>query len=143
MLLYTIGYQERSFEEMLYLLTSHQVGTVADVRQNAFSYRPAFSKHNLAMALQQRDFSYQHYRNLGTPRYLRDEYKVTRDWSRVVDGFRRYLATQRQEIERLEQIVTQDTICLLCYERDPHSCHRFIVAERLQEDIHGLEVVHL
>jgi hypothetical protein len=46
------------------------------------------------------------------------------------------------DLGEAEQLAKEQSVCLLCLERDPEHCHRLIVAERMAKDT-GQEVNHL
>ena len=66
--LYTIGYQGRSLEEFLAVLRREGIGCVVDVRRNALSRKPGFSKTALREALAGAGIDYLHLRRLGIER---------------------------------------------------------------------------
>jgi uncharacterized protein YeaO (DUF488 family) len=70
------------------------------------------------------------------------EYKQTRDWDRYVERFKEERLTHIDWLEMLckwedkanENGKTLDNIVLLCYEQPIESCHRFILAESVENE---------
>ncbi len=140
---FTIGYEGADVDRFLATLKDAGVATLADVRAVALSRKRGFSKSALRDALSGRGFGYEHFIRLGTP-------KEGRQAARAGDGdlMRRIycdevLSTEEaQEAFRdLEELAASRPVCLLCFERDPASCHRRVLAQRLA--IRGFEIVDL
>src|SRR5258708_36343176 len=69
---FTIGYSARKTEDVIVALNSRGVRTLVDIRQNPISmYRPELSKNNLAGLLEENGLVYDHFPELGVPRYIR------------------------------------------------------------------------
>ena len=130
--LYTIGYERAALADLIATLKSHQVTRVIDVREVAWSRRREFAKAALWSALGAAGLGYGHARQLGTP-------KAGRDAARAADrdGFRRIfdnhlaLPEAQAELAAAAERAGSETVCLLCYERDPAHCHRTIVADAI------------
>lgn len=140
---FTIGYEGAELDRFLTTLQDAGVATLADVRAVALSRKRGFSKSALRDALAQRNLGYEHFIRLGTP-------KEGRQAARAGDAAlmqRIYcdevLATPEAQasFEQLADLARQQPICLLCFERDPATCHRRILAERLGK--RGMDVVDL
>lgn len=114
-----------------------------DVRQLPQSRRPGFSKNILAAALGEAGIGYSHVKQLGDPKEGREaarrgdmeEFKAI--FSAHLD-----LPESRVALRHAAETVEGQATVLLCYERDPKTCHRSLVAKRLQ-DICSLSVQHL
>jgi uncharacterized protein (DUF488 family) len=142
--LFTIGYEQATSAAVLEELLEAKIDLVVDVRAIAASRRPGFSKRQLAADLDEHGLRYLHFRSLGTPAEGR---RAARS-GRVEELFRIYenhLASPgaREQLDELTVLVRSgQRICLVCYERNPHHCHRRRVAELLQERT-GVAVTHL
>lgn len=142
--LYTIGYQGRSVDDLIETLQSRGVETVVDVRELPLSRKREFSKSRLSEVLQLAGIRYISIRELGSPRALRHEYDETRDWDLFTEKFQSFLQTRSGELDSLFQRAHQETICLLCFERESGLCHRSIVAEALKKRAgNSLRIRHL
>ncbi len=129
--LYTIGYEGRTPEELLAILSEHGVNRVADVRQMPLSRKPGFSKSALAEFLTSHGIEYVGFPQLGTPPAIRNQYKKNGDFARLRRDYLAYLGTQGPEIAALRELAAHGGCALLCFERDPSKCHRSILAEVL------------
>jgi uncharacterized protein (DUF488 family) len=132
--LFSVGYEGRSIEELVDVLRSHGVELLVDVRLNAISRRPGFSKRALAAALGAVDIDYLHERSLGNPPENRQNFRAGQEFAR-----QRYIRRMRREgrdaLARLADEVRERPTALLCVEREDISCHRTCIAEHLVE--HG------
>ncbi|MBN2974376.1 DUF488 domain-containing protein [Roseomonas aeriglobus] len=45
-------------------------------------------------------------------------------------------------LDKIEQLTQSSSVCLMCFERDHHDCHRKIVAEALENRL-GIKARHL
>ena len=133
--LFTIGYEQTPAASVLKELKGAKVELLVDVRAVAASRRPGFSKRQLAATLDEQGIGYLHLRSLGTPKEGRLAAR-SGDLTSLWRIFEKHLKTPdaKQAMDELTAIVQSGRrVCLLCYERDPHHCHRQRVAELLQE----------
>jgi uncharacterized protein (DUF488 family) len=143
MLLYSIGYEKARLADVVAALKAVGVATLIDVRDRPQSRRPGFSKNQLAAGLEAAGIRYVGLKALGTPPEGREANRK-REWEkfwRIVDN---KLATAEAEhaLEEAASIAAQSPSCLLCYEADPHICHRSRVADILAAR-HGFTIQHL
>lgn len=142
--LYTIGYEGVSQAALLQTLLFHDVQTLLDVRELPQSRKPGLSKKALGQAAADLGLGYAHVRALGTPRDVRYRRKIDHDEAAFRRDFLAYLATQDEAMAALVVRAQAERCCLLCYEADAHSCHRWFVGERAVELSGGaLTLVHL
>lgn len=140
--LFTIGYEKARQPAVLSALTEAGVEMLADVRAVAASRRPGFSKRQLAAGLDEVGISYLHLRGLGTPAEGRQAARAGRhaDMRRIFSQHMAGAAAQAELAELVALVGSGRTICLMCYEREPHACHRQIVAALVCEQIGGAPV---
>jgi uncharacterized protein (DUF488 family) len=138
--LLSIGHSNIPAERFVALLRAAGVGAVADVRSVPLSrHFPWFSKNNLAALLAAEGISYLAMGGTlgGRPR---DErlYRA---------GVADYEAMARQPefragLGRVRNAAARSRVCLMCAEREPLDCHRFLLlARRLAE--YGLGIGHI
>ena len=131
-ILFTIGYEKARQADVIAALRAAGVATLIDVRDRPQSRRPGFSKNSLAAALAEAGIRYVGLKALGTPPEGREANRK-RQWDRfwrIVDD---KLATAEAEhaLREAAAIASEMPTCLLCYEADPHICHRSRVADIL------------
>jgi uncharacterized protein (DUF488 family) len=135
---YTLGYQGRSAEELVALLRERGVERLVDVRQVALSRKRGFSKTSLRERLEDAGLEYLHLPELGNPRELREADPPPEELRR---RYREHLRGEEAMVEALYLLVQQKSTALMCYERDPAACHRIVLAEELER--RGARVEHL
>lgn len=138
---YSIGYEGKSVAEFLESLTRNCIERLVDVRENPFSFKRGFSKHALEGLLASEGIEYVHMPQLGTDRTSRAEYRRTRDFGRLAGQFRIRLTENESSYVRLRTMIGDSPTVLMCFEDDHATCHRSILAERLEDE--GVKVVHL
>ena len=133
--LFTIGYEKAKPDAVLGELKRAKVKLLVDTRAVAASRRPGFSKKALAASLDQQGIAYLHLQKLGTPdegRQAARAGKLDMLWK----IYAKHLKTP-DAIEAMDELVgivkSGQTVCLLCYERDPAQCHRSRIAEIVHE----------
>lgn len=132
---YTIGYEGTDIGRFVETLKAVGVETLVDVRAVALSRKKGFSKTALREHLKASGIRYEHLIDLGDPKEGREAARAGR-----YDTFRRvytnHLKTEsaRKALATLAEIVQKTPTCLMCFERDPKTCHRSIVAQRLISD---------
>lgn len=133
--LHTIGYEKSELNDFLGRLKENTVEVVADVRQVTSSRKKGFSKNQLREALETEGISYQHFGELGTPRDLRDLIHSGRgeeNWARYSAAYKeRVLEPNTARVDELVSLAQKHRMALLCFERDPDTCHRRLVAEEI------------
>ena len=139
----TIGYQGCTIDSVLDELQGAKVGLLIDVRAVPISRKPGFSKRQLAAGLAERGIAYVHLQALGTPKPGRDAARAGHP-EKMARVFREHMKSDRSQAELAEAkaLVRGARACLLCFERDPHMCHRRLVAEMITAGT-DQQVVHL
>jgi len=133
LLIYTIGYEGRSLDDLSQELKSKGIGRLVDVREIARSRKPGFSSSRLAEGLFNNGIEYVHMRLLGSPKALREELKRTGDFNAFAEAYKRHLRSQRESLALLSKAASEKPTVIMCLERDPAYCHRSIIASELQE----------
>ncbi len=140
---YTIGYEATDIDRFVRTLKAVGVARLADVRAVAVSRKKGFSKTKLSERLADEGIEYTHFVNLGDPKPGREAAR-----SGQYDLFRsiysRHLDTDNAQISlrQLTGTVKDLPTCLLCFERDPETCHRSIVARAIANDL-GFRIFNL
>lgn len=142
--LLTIGYQETTQAAVLDALRLAGATLLIDVRAVAASRRPGFAKSQLAAGVSTIGVGYLHLRGLGTPPDGRLAARSGHhDELRRIYGLHLETVEAQRDLAQLAAIVEAgQRVCLLCLERQPHHCHRALVAERLAADL-GCGIEHL
>jgi uncharacterized protein (DUF488 family) len=131
--LLTIGYQGSSQAQFLTGLADAGVGLLIDVRDRTSSRKPGFSKSALAEALGSAGIAYEHWRELGTPKPIRDLLRQEGDWESYRRAYLERLAEREELLASLARRMQEENACLMCYERDALRCHRSLITGRMQE----------
>jgi uncharacterized protein (DUF488 family) len=133
--LFTIGYEQTPPKAVLDELENAGVKLLVDVRAVASSRRPGFSKNQLAAGLDERGIRYVHLRGLGTPKEGRLAAR-SGDAKGLERIYAKHLKTPqaKEELDELRALIEKSgPVCILCYERDHHVCHRRFIAELIHE----------
>ena len=139
----TIGYEGCTIDNVLATLREARVGLLIDVRAVPQSRKPGFSKRQLAAGLDEKGIDYLHLQGLGTPKPGRDAVRAGHP-ERMEPIFREHMRSDRAQAElaQAKVLARERRVCLLCFERDPLTCHRRFVAEMISADT-GQPIVHL
>lgn len=138
--LLTVGYEGLDQERFVARLVRERVSLVVDVRLNALSRRPGFSKRSLAEGLLRAGIAYRHERALGNPpanraRFHGGDLELGRACTRA--------ALERsggEAIARLVESARHERVALMCVERFDVDCHRQVVVELVREAAPGLRI---
>jgi uncharacterized protein (DUF488 family) len=136
-----IGYQGLTLDELSGQLAKWGVTVLVDVRLNAVSRKPGFSKSRLSAHLAERGIGYVHSPALGNPKdnragYGGDDEAVAASRSRfreVLEG-----VGARQALLDLTTLAATTHVAVFCYEESELHCHRHEVlaeANRLMDDV--------
>ncbi|HEX3341174.1 MAG TPA: DUF488 domain-containing protein [Pseudolabrys sp.] len=124
--LYTIGYEQAKPAGVLDELKRAKIGLLVDTRAVAASRRPGFSKRQLAASLDEIGIDYIHLQKLGTPvegRIAARSGDTGTLW-RIYDKHIRTPGARAELDELIALIKSGRRVALLCYCRDPKTCHR-------------------
>ena len=135
----TIGYEGRQLDEFIGELKDHRVEVVFDVRENAISRKPGFSKRRLGEALAAAGIEYQHLPALGNPKSNRDAFRAGDSAARDV-YLRRLDDESGEALDVVAAAARSRIVALMCFERDHSTCHRSCIADRLVVDNPALRV---
>jgi uncharacterized protein (DUF488 family) len=124
--LFTIGYEQAKPAAVLDELARAKVQLLVDTRAVAASRRPGFSKRQLAASLDEAGIGYIHLQKLGTPAEGRAAARSgdTDALWRIYDKHIKTKAAKDGLGELIALIRSGKRIALLCYCRDPKTCHR-------------------
>jgi uncharacterized protein (DUF488 family) len=133
--LFTIGYEQAKLAAVLKELQEAKIELVVDTRAVAASRRPGFSKRQLAAALDAAGIGYLHLQKLGTPAEGRQAGRAgdRKTLWRIYDKHIKKPEPQAELEELVELIKSGKCIALLCYCRDPKSCHRSRIVANVAE----------
>lgn len=142
--MYTIGYEGRDIKEFANQLEDLEISTLVDVREIPLSRKRGFSKNSLAQHLSQYGIKYLHIRELGSPRFLRKKLRSDGDYKYFFEHYSKHLESQIRAIEKLHKIVLSTVSCIMCYEKEPVSCHRSIVSQEIvRRNQDRVEIKHI
>lgn len=142
---YTVGHGNRPLDELVTLLKQNAVRCIVDVRAFPGSRRhPHFGRDVLAQSLPSVDIDYVwEGAALGGRRRPRADspHAALRN-----ESFRAYADHMEsdefdQGLERLEERAAHEGTAVMCAERLPWQCHRFMIADALVA--RGIEVLHI
>ena len=132
--LFTIGYEQVKPAAVLRELKSAKVDLLVDTRAVTASRRPGFSKRQLAAALDEAGIDYLHLQKLGTPTEGRQAARAgdRKTLWRIYEKHIRKAEPQAELGELVELIKSGKRIALLCYCRDPKTCHRSRIVAKVE-----------
>jgi len=124
--LFTIGYEQATPAAVMQELKDAKIELLVDTRAVAASRRPGFSKRQLAAALDENGIAYLHLQKLGTPTEGRQAARAgdRKTLWRIYNKHIKKAEPQAELGELVELIKSGKRIVLLCYCRDPKTCHR-------------------
>ncbi len=131
--LFTIGYEGRSLEQFLNSLIHNNIRILCDVRKNAMSMKYGFAKGTLSNACYNVGIKYYHIPSLGVDSAERKDLSTKDDYIKLFTEYRAdvILNTVAEQKQILDYISAEKRIALMCFEKDPHMCHRSHLAEAI------------
>lgn len=135
MKIFTIGYEGATQDQLVTELRKAGVAVLADVRAVPLSRRPGFSKNVLAAGLKEAGIGYVGLKALGTPPEGREAARKG-NMVRLAHVYADQLETLEAGIQaaQLAEMVREQPTVLLCFERDPATCHRSLLVDALFPD---------
>ena len=138
----TIGYEGRTVDELIDLLTSEEVEVLVDVRLNAMSRKQGFSKRRLGEAIAIAGIEYVHEPRLGNPKENRAGFQANDPTSRE-SYLARLNGESRPAFDAIVELALDRPIALMCYEADHHICHRTCISVQMHAEHPDLRVIDL
>ncbi len=133
--LFTIGYEQATPAAVLNELKRAKIELLVDTRAVAASRRPGFSKRQLSASLDKTGIAYIHLQKLGTPAKGRAAAK-SGDVATLWRIYKKHIKTAEAQAaldELIALVKSGKRIALLCYCRDPQTCHRSRVVENVKK----------
>jgi len=142
--LYTIGYEGRTPGNLVQALKAHEVRRVVDVRLQPVSRVKGFSLMALYEQLRKAGITYEHRKELGNPREIRQLFHE----GQLTEGRRRFRALLANgnggAVDVLVGLARIEPTAILCRERTAATCHRAIVADlAVERSATKLRIEHL
>jgi uncharacterized protein (DUF488 family) len=135
--LFTIGYEQAKPDAVLTELKRARIDLLVDTRAVAASRRPGFSKRALAAALDDAGIAYVHLQKLGTPAEGRAAARAG-DADTLWKIYDKHIGKDEPQAE-LAALVTLiksgRRVALLCYCRDPKTCHRSRIVANVRKHL--------
>lgn len=140
--IYTIGYEGTDIDRFVQTLLAASINVIADVRAVPLSRKKGFSKNSLRERLEEAGIRYLSAQALGDPKPGREAAK-NGDYASFRTIYTAHVdqPEQAEGVEKLANAAASENVCLLCFERDPTTCHRMIVGERMRQ--YGFQMFHL
>lgn len=131
-MLFTLGYEGKSLESFMNILIQNDVHLLCDVRRNPLSRKFGFSKNKLEHISKTIGIKYVHIPELGIDSEKRTSLDTIEDYN---DLFREYTLTLPKLKTKLEEVYlllcSNNRIALMCFEKEPHMCHRHVIRDYL------------
>ncbi|WP_161554085.1 DUF488 domain-containing protein [Novosphingobium meiothermophilum] len=130
----SVGHSNIGWDEFSYALDQFNVGCIIDVRSSPWSRWQHFCKTELRGRLNRVGVSYVHLGDVlgGRPRSGPTDYATRRGTAAFTTGIKTVL-----------EIAARCTPALLCAERDPLHCHRFLLISRHLNELPNVGVWHI
>ena len=116
--LFGVGYEGQTLESFVDALIAADVTALIDVRLNALSRKPGFSRRSLGDALSEAGMAYQHRPELGNPKDNRAGFGASgATFEEARAKFAARLSDERAAaaIKKLARVGSQERVALLCY----------------------------
>jgi uncharacterized protein (DUF488 family) len=128
----SIGYEGQNIVGLVESLAGLGVGTLADVRLNAISRKPGFSKIMLTKLLNEAGIQYLHLRTLGNPKSNRASFHEGQlDVGRQVflESIKNFDA--KKSLNELSVLSRNQLVAVMCFESEHDHCHRKVVIDEV------------
>lgn len=140
--LLTIGYEGRTAAELVTELTDADVSVLVDVRLTPLSRKPGLSKRRLEEALRSAGITYIHLPALGNPKDNRAPFRDGDPRGRSRFRARLRSTEAKAAVDEIATLACNGRVALLCFEREPLTCHRHMVSEEVVRRAPTLAVAH-
>lgn len=146
MIIYTIGFTQKSAEQFFEAIKMNKIEILVDVRLNNKSQLAGFTKgSDLSYFLKEIcRTEYIHCVEFApTKELLADYQKKNITWAQYEKQFDMILELRGDYEKFCSRFINYDRVCLLCSEPDAEHCHRRLVAEKIQSTDSLVSIVHI
>jgi hypothetical protein len=130
-----VGYEGVSIDDFVLSLKERNITALVDVRLNAISRKPGFSKKRLQGAVTAAGIKYEHLRALGNPKDNRAGFYSDDPYERAAASSRYHEILENQDgkaaLARIHELSQGGTVALLCFECNEEKCHRRVILHSL------------
>jgi len=130
---FTIGYEGRDIDEFIDYLLEYNIQRIIDVREVPLSRKAGFSKTVLKKRLSENGIDYIHFKELGSPSYLRKKLYQDKDFNYFFKEYEKHLESCKDELKKVYEVIGERLSCLLCFEKNHSKCHRRSVADHVNQ----------
>jgi uncharacterized protein (DUF488 family) len=125
-IIYSIGYEGKTFLFFIDLLKQYDIKRIIDVRRSPTSNQQDYCQIHLQNNLLQHKITYLHFPDFSPPNEMRMLYQQTHDWEGFATTFKKFLSTKKTQIALWAKLL-ENGDCLLCYEKNHLKCHRSLL----------------
>lgn len=146
MILFTIGFTQKSAETFFELIKENQIELLIDVRLNNKSQLAGFSKGtDLDYFLKEIcNCKYVHCQEYAPTKEILDDYKKKKiSWKEYVEQFIPLMEKRDFPQTFTKRFAGYERICLLCSEPTPEQCHRRLLAEMVKSENDAIIIKHI
>jgi uncharacterized protein (DUF488 family) len=146
LILYTIGFTQKSAQQFFELIKSNNIEILVDIRLNNKSQLAGFTKgDDLRFFLGEIcNCKYQHCIEFAPTKTILDEYKKKLlSWDDYVNSYIPLMINRKSVQKFLHQFSQYNNVCLLCSEPTPEHCHRRLFAEMVNESCPDIVIKHI
>lgn len=146
MVLYTIGFTQKSAEQFFELIKKHKIELLLDIRLNNKSQLAGFTKgSDLKYFLAQMcECRYDHCVDCAPTKEILDAYKNNQiTWNDYESLYLPLMEKRKTVGSILKKSAQYERVCLLCSEPTPDRCHRRLLAELVVESDPTIQIKHI
>lgn len=131
--LFTIGYEGKTVDSYFNMLLRNGIKLLCDVRRNAYSMKPGFSKSQLKTTCDSVGIVYKHYPELGIASESRKNLQTPDEFDVLFAKYTEETLPQTQTVQKmlLKDYEQYGNAALTCFEHKPEYCHRSRLAQSI------------
>ena len=136
----TIGYGNIKIWEFIRIIKEYRVNCIIDVRSRPYNkYRMEYNKDYLRDRLNEENIVYFWLGNKLGSRH--DKIGLCDEQGRV--DYEKVAGSEmfKEGIEKLEEYVNKYNVCIMCSEKDPMNCHRFLLISRALKEYNIFHII--
>ena len=146
MILYTIGFTQKTAKQFFELIKVNNIRLLIDIRLNNTSQLAGFTKgKDLEYFLSEIcRCAYLHDINYAPTKEILDGYKKNRiTWDNYEQQYADLIKQREPYKGFYNMYLDYDNICLLCSEATPTNCHRRLLAEIIKKEFPQIVIKHI
>ncbi|MEI0446564.1 DUF488 domain-containing protein [Brachyspira intermedia] len=146
MIIYTIGFNQKSAKDFFYSIKNNNIEILIDIRLNNNSQLSGYTKNkDIEFFLSEISNCKYYHETIFAPtdKILKDYKKKIINWEEYKLLYTQLIVERNMVNYFIKQYSNYNRVCLLCAERTPINCHRNLLSHAIKEYDNNIKIIDI